>query len=140
MAEEEAIETIRPQLLTSRIKKIMKLDRDINKVNSEALFLVTCSTELFLRFLAKRSAEVAKEKKRRIVKLKHIRTAVKKYQPTGDFLFDSLAVPSEPSDRPATERSRSKSVAYQPAPAGTRRIDDIFHKQVNKPQPQIDES
>nr|POE51434.1 hypothetical protein CFP56_27170 [Quercus suber] len=48
MAEEENTEAIQPELPIGRVKKIMKLDNDINKVNSEALFLVTCSAELFL--------------------------------------------------------------------------------------------
>ncbi|KAL5549209.1 hypothetical protein UlMin_004440 [Ulmus minor] len=126
MAEEEETEAIHPQLPTSRVKKIMKLDRDINKVNAEALFLVSCSAELFLRFLAEKSAEAALEKKRKIVKLEHIRTAVKRHSPTGDFLLDSLPPPSDVQDSGRNRSSRP--VAEKPAPVGTRRIDDFFHK------------
>ncbi|KAL0003741.1 hypothetical protein SO802_011302 [Lithocarpus litseifolius] len=69
------------------VKKIRKLDNDINKVNSEALFLIPCSAELFLQFLAEKSTEITTERKRKIVKLEHIQIAVKKHQPTSDFLY-----------------------------------------------------
>ncbi|CAB4264007.1 unnamed protein product [Prunus armeniaca] len=88
---------IRPEFPNTRVKRIMKLDRGINKVNSEALLLVSCSVQLFLEFLAERSAEVATEKKRKIVKLEHMRVAVKRHRPTSDFLLDELPVPSQPS-------------------------------------------
>ncbi|XP_015894354.3 NCT transcriptional regulatory complex subunit A [Ziziphus jujuba] len=140
MAEEEETGKIRPEFPNGRVKKIMKLDRDINKVNSEALFLVSSSAELFLGFLAERSAKVAVEKKRKTVKLEHMRLAVKRHRPTSDFLLDSLPLPPQPSDQPATERSRSRSVADNSAPAGTRRIDDFFHKPNNEAQVQINES
>nr|POE51433.1 isoform 2 of nuclear transcription factor y subunit gamma [Quercus suber] len=132
MAEEENTEAIQPELPIGRVKKIMKLDNDINKVNSEALFLVTCSAELFLQFLAEKSAEITTERKRKIVKLEHIRIAVKKHQPTSDFLLDSLPVPSsQPSDRPATDQKHSRPVYEKPVPAGTQRIDHFFHKSEN---------
>ncbi|XP_041012714.1 DNA polymerase epsilon subunit 4 [Juglans microcarpa x Juglans regia] len=138
MEEEENNETIRPEFPTGRVKKIMKLDKDINKVNSEALFLVSCSAELFIRFLAEKSAEVAKGKKRRIVKLEHIRIAVKRHRPTSDFLLDSLPLPAQPLDRPITDQSHSRPAAEKPVPAGTRRIDDFFNKSANKSPSQID--
>lgn len=139
MAEEDT-ETIRPEFPTCRVKKIMNLDRDINKVNSEALFLVSCSAELFLRFLAERSADVTIEKKRKIVKLEHIRMAVKRHRPTSDFLLDSLPEPPQPSDNQPAERNRSRAVAEKPIPAGTRRIDDFFRKPANEEPVEINES
>ncbi|KAL6188211.1 hypothetical protein ACLB2K_039604 [Fragaria x ananassa] len=81
---------IRLELPTGRVKKIMKLDPDINKINTEALHLVSCSAQLFLQFLAEGSGEVAMEKKRKIVKLEHIRTAAKRHRATRDFLVDEL--------------------------------------------------
>lgn len=128
MAEQENAEAIRPAFPSGRVKRIMKLDKDINKVHSEALFLVSCSTELFLQFMSEKSAEIAIEKKRKTVKLEHIRTAAKRHQPTGDFLIDSLLVPSQTSDRPSTERLTSRPAPDKPIPAGTRRIDDFFCK------------
>ncbi|CAM8883705.1 unnamed protein product [Rhodiola kirilowii] len=128
MAENENEEVIEPSFPNGRVKKIMKIDKDINKVNAEALHLISCSTELFLQFLAERSAEVAIEKKRKIVKLDHLRAAVKRHRPTSDFLLDSLpAQQSEAVDGSAKE-SRVRPDTVKPAPAGTRRIDQIFAK------------
>ncbi|GKV14747.1 hypothetical protein SLEP1_g25569 [Rubroshorea leprosula] len=81
-AEEEIVELIKPEFPIERIKRIMKLDNYINKATSEALFLLSCSTELFLRFLAERSAEIALEKKRKTVKLDHINKNRRQKTPT----------------------------------------------------------
>ncbi|KAJ8759068.1 hypothetical protein K2173_003306 [Erythroxylum novogranatense] len=142
MAEEEkSVEgPTRSEFPPGRIKKIMKLDKDINKITSEALSLVVCSTDLFLRFLAENSAEVATEKKRKFVKLEHIRIAVKRHQPTSDFLLDSLPVPTQSSDKPASDKSRAISVTDTTVPAGTRRIDHFFAKSVNGAPIQSDDS
>ncbi|KAB2041807.1 hypothetical protein ERO13_D02G150000v2 [Gossypium hirsutum] len=143
MAEDEAVDPIRPEFPTARVKKIMKLDKDINKVNSEALFLVSCSTNLFLRFLAERTAQVAAEKKKKTVKLDHLRTAIKRHRPTSDFLLDSLPIPAESTQsvaRSATDRDRSRPVADKSAPAGTRRIDLFFRKPENEAPIQINDA
>ncbi|EOA14196.1 hypothetical protein CARUB_v10027348mg [Capsella rubella] len=127
MAEEEGSQSpIRPEFPIGRVKKIMKLDKDINKINSEALHLITYSAELFLHFLAEKSAVVTAEKKRRIVSLDHLRTAVKRHQPTSDFLLDSLPLPSQPIRHNKTASSDKK--APPTPPVGTRRIDDFFSK------------
>ncbi|XP_034695781.1 DNA polymerase epsilon subunit C [Vitis riparia] len=140
MAEEEKSEAIIPELPLGRVKKLVKLDRDINKVNSEALFLISCSTELFLRFFAEQSAEIAIQKKRRTVKLEHLRIAAKKHRPTRDFLLDSLPVPSQPSDRPPADRIRPQPAAEKPLPAGTRRIDDFFRKPEKEKPSEVNDS
>ncbi|KAI4336588.1 hypothetical protein L6164_015098 [Bauhinia variegata] len=142
MADEDNSETVRSEFPTGRVKRIMKLDSDINRVNSEGLFLVSRSTELFLQFLAEKSAQVAFEKKRKTVKLEHIRIAVKRHQPTSDFLLDSLPLPSQsqPLNRPAADRSHSCSVADKEAPAGTRRIDEFFRKPDDEAPGKMNES
>lgn len=124
--EEENTEAIQPEFPKSRVKKIMTLDKDVQRVSSEALFLISCSTELFLQLLAEKSARVAIEKKRKTVKLEHMRVAVKRHRPTSDFLLDLLPMPSETtkSDKPSPAVDRSKS-----DPICTRRIDHIFRKQ-----------
>ncbi|TKY47761.1 Dr1-associated corepressor-like [Spatholobus suberectus] len=94
--EEENGVSIEPEFPKGRVKKIMTLDKDVKRVSSEALFLVSRSTELFLQFLAEKSAQVAIGKKRKTVNLEHIRTAVKRHQPTRDFLLDELPPPSQP--------------------------------------------
>ncbi|KAI5679367.1 hypothetical protein M9H77_10317 [Catharanthus roseus] len=131
MAENEEVqiaeETHQPEIPTGRIKKIMKIDKEINRVSSEALYLISCSTELFIQFLAEKSARVALEKKKKTIKLEHLRVAVKRHQPTSDFLLDSLPVPSQPSDQHPKDRLRLRP-ENKPAPAGTRRIDAFFNK------------
>uniref|UniRef100_A0A7N0VMG3 Transcription factor CBF/NF-Y/archaeal histone domain-containing protein n=1 Tax=Kalanchoe fedtschenkoi TaxID=63787 RepID=A0A7N0VMG3_KALFE len=129
MAENDSDDPITPSFPTGRVKKIMKIDKDINKVNAEALHLISCSTDVFLQFLAERSAAVATEKKRKIVKLEHLRTAAKRHLPTSDFLLDSLPAPQSLPvvDGPAAE-IRARPAEVKPAPAGTRRIDQIFAK------------
>ncbi|MED6218784.1 hypothetical protein PIB30_029866 [Stylosanthes scabra] len=133
MAEEdeaqiqENAESTRPEFPMGRVKKIMRLDEDVNRVTGEALFLVSLSTELFLHILAEKSARVAIEKKRKTVTVDHLRVAVKRHQPTRDFLLDSLPLPPEPKNLPAsTAADRRKT--EKPAPAGTRRIDQFFRK------------
>ncbi|KAG7020142.1 hypothetical protein SDJN02_16824, partial [Cucurbita argyrosperma subsp. argyrosperma] len=79
-----------------RVKMMMKIDKDIGKVNSEALLIVSCATEVFLKLLAEKSADVTAEKKRKIVKLEHIGIIVKRHRLMSDFLLDSLPLPSQP--------------------------------------------
>ena len=47
MAEDEAIDPIRPVPDGKGQKDHETFDKDINKVNSEALILVSCSTDIF---------------------------------------------------------------------------------------------
>ncbi|KAK4764795.1 hypothetical protein SAY86_025885 [Trapa natans] len=132
MAEEEESQTIGPDFPSGRVKKIMKLDREINKVNSEALFLVTRATRMFLEFLAERSSEVAMEKKRKTVKLEHMRLAVKRHSPTSDFLLDSLPLPTQSVDNQANDKSRSRAASEEPVPPGTRTINQFFSSAVSE--------
>nr|XP_043635066.1 DNA polymerase epsilon subunit C [Erigeron canadensis] len=131
MAEKEQEETNKEKTLqltfpTGRVKRIMKLDKDINKINSDALFVVSNATELFVRFLAEKSSLVATEKKRKTIKVEHLRLAVKRHQPTADFLLDSLPMPPPPDKIPSkTVKNKSDSVSV---PAGTRKIDSFFKK------------
>lgn len=111
-----------------RVKKIMKLDKDVNKVNSEALFLIASSTELFLQFLAEKSASVALEKKKKTVRIEHLRVAVKRHRPTADFLLDSLPMPPQPPEQnPPKDRVKSRT-DKKPIPFATRSIDAFFQK------------
>ncbi|XP_058111061.1 uncharacterized protein LOC131254027 [Magnolia sinica] len=111
-----------------RVKKMVKLDGEIDKVSSEALFLISLSTDLFLEFLAEKSMEVAVQKKRKIIKLDHLRSAARKHQPTHDFLLDSLPIPSRPSVPDSTAQIKSRRPVEKPLPPGARRIDAFFSK------------
>lgn len=132
MAEEEEIQETRPEFPTGRVKKIMRLDEEVKRVSAEAVFLVSRSTELFLQFLAEKSARVAIEKKRKTVNLEHVRIAVKRHQPTSDFLLDSLPQPPQPKNPPPPAADRRKP--DKPLPTGTRRIDQFFRK----PEPEAE--
>lgn len=119
------------QIPTRRVKNIMKLDKDIGRVNSEALFLIASSTELFLQFLAEKSARVAIEKKKKTVRVEHLRVAVKRHRPTADFLLDSLpAAPELPDQQVAKDRAKSRSDAAKKKsiPFATKSIDAFFQK------------
>nr|GEY71940.1 chromatin accessibility complex protein 1 [Tanacetum cinerariifolium] len=130
MADQEEQETTNSTFPTGRIKRIMKLDNEINKVNSEALFLISNATELFVKFLAEKSSQVAIEKKRKTINVEHIRVAVKRHQPTADFLLDSLPVPVpvESKSEQVKRKSDEKSKDVPPPPKGSRRIDTFFKK------------
>lgn len=123
-----AMEPHQLEIPARRVKNIMKLDKDINKVNSEALHLIACSTELFIEFLAERSARVAFEKKKKTVRLEHLRVAVKRHQPTGDFLLSSLPKPSQPSDQQFPKDRVKAQPAEKPVPFATRRMETFFQK------------
>ncbi|KAI3780775.1 hypothetical protein L2E82_10765 [Cichorium intybus] len=125
--EEINIETVQSSFPAGRVKRIMKLDKDINKINSDALFVISNATELFIKFLAEKSSEVAIEKKRKTIKLEHMRIAVKRHQPTADFLLDSLPVPPPVQTSSKPDRSH-KSSGNNSVPVGTRRIDSFFQK------------
>ncbi|KAG9458777.1 hypothetical protein H6P81_003285 [Aristolochia fimbriata] len=126
--EEESVESLIPAFPLGRVKKIVKIDKQVKKVNSEALLLVTLSTQLFIQLLAEKSAEEAIKKKRKTIKLEQVRAAAKSHQPTNDFLYDSLPpLPSKSSSRPSTVQTES-STANKPLPPGTRPIDHFFRK------------
>ncbi|KAI3952690.1 hypothetical protein MKX01_013652 [Papaver californicum] len=129
--EEEIRGNLKSVFPLSRIKKIMKIDPEINKINSEALHLVSLSTDLFLQFLTDKSTRVVLEKKRKTIKLEHLRIAAKRHQPTSDFLLDSLPMPElNHLEGAAAPQKRSESHREKPLPVGTRRINDFFRKSV----------
>ncbi|KAI3754203.1 hypothetical protein L1987_53981 [Smallanthus sonchifolius] len=124
-SEETHTETLQSSFPAGRVKRIVKLDKEINKLNSDALFVISNATEHFIKFLAEKSSEVVVEKKRKSIKLEHLRIAVKRHRPTADFLLDSLPNPpaAQISKQPVRSRKNNDSV-----PAGARRIDCFFQK------------
>ncbi|KAD4180468.1 hypothetical protein R6Q59_023662 [Mikania micrantha] len=125
MAETEET-TLQSSFPAGRVKRIVKLDKEINKLNSDALFLISNATELFVKFLTEKSSEVVIEKKRKGIKVEHLRIAVKRHRPTADFLLDSLPMPTEVQIPKETDRSRKNNDSS--VPAGIRRIDSFFQK------------
>ncbi|XP_020581843.1 nuclear transcription factor Y subunit C-9 [Phalaenopsis equestris] len=111
-----------PSFPTGRVKRIMRLDADINKVSSEAVLMISLCSELFIEFLAERSWNAAAEKRRKTIKLEDLRKAIKGHSPTADFLFDCLPKIS----KLPTPQTVKRSDPEKPLPAGVRRIDAFF--------------
>ncbi|KAK6136431.1 hypothetical protein DH2020_029852 [Rehmannia glutinosa] len=116
------------EIPTRRVKNIMELDKDIKKVNSEALFLIASSTELFLQFLAEISAYVVLAKKKRTVRVEHLPVAVKRHRPTADFLLDSLPMPPQPSEQNPPKDWVKSRPDKKLVPFATRSIDAFLRK------------
>lgn len=64
------------QLPLSRIKSIMKLDTELNLVSSEAVFLITRATELFLQSLARESYVHTMQSKKKTIQKKDVDLAI----------------------------------------------------------------
>lgn len=126
--EKESSIPLRSAFPLGRVRKMVKLDRDIKRVNQEALHLISLSTDLFLHFLTDKSMQVALEKKRKTIKVDHLRTAANRHPPTADFLLDSLPMPSRPPTRPSTDQVKPPLRVEEPLPPGARRIEDFFPK------------
>lgn len=56
----------------AKIKHIIKLDPEGKLVNAEALFLITLSTELFIKSLAKESYQFAAQNKKKTITKSHV--------------------------------------------------------------------
>ncbi|CAO2174869.1 unnamed protein product [Urochloa humidicola] len=129
-AETEEGASLRPVLPVGRVKRIMRVDRDIKKVTSEAALLITAATELFLGSLAARAHTAASRRGRRTVRAAHVRAAARAHRPTADFLLDCLPAEEEaPRARPVAGSGGSGGGREaKPLPRGTRRIDAFFQK------------
>ena len=129
-AEAEEGASLRPTLPVGRIKRIMRVDRDIKKVTSEATLLIAAATELFLGSLASGAFTAAARRGRRTVRAAHVRAAARAHRPTADFLLDCLPAEEEaPRSRPAAgSAGGGGGREAKPLPRGTRRIDAFFQK------------
>ncbi|CAL4958625.1 unnamed protein product [Urochloa decumbens] len=127
-AEEGAL--LRPVLPVGRVKRIMRVDRDIKKVTNEAALLIAAATELFLGSLAAGAHTAAARRGRRAVRAAHVRAAARAHRPTADFLLDCLPAEEEaPRARPvAGSGGGGGGREAKPLPRGTRRIDAFFQK------------
>lgn len=130
-AEAEEGASLRPALPVGRVKRIMRVDRDIKKVTTEAALLIAAATELFLGNLATGAHTAASRRGRRAVRAVHVRAAARAHRPTADFLLDCLAAEEE---APRAARKAAGSAGgggggeAKPLPRGTRRIDAFFQK------------
>ncbi|KAM0887207.1 hypothetical protein ACQ4PT_029200 [Festuca glaucescens] len=131
-AEEEAAEAevLSMVLPLGRVKKIMRVDRDIKKVTAEASLLIAAATELFLGSLAAGAHTAATQRGRRGLRAVDVQAASRAHRPTADFLLDCLPA-AEEAPRAARSGSDGAAVAAPAAvpkalPRGTRRIDGFF--------------
>ncbi|XP_006645576.2 uncharacterized protein LOC102716273 [Oryza brachyantha] len=123
--------SLRLALPLGRVKRIIRVDRDIKKVTSEAALLITAATELFLGSLAAGAHRAASRRGRRAVRAVHVRAAAREHRPTADFLLDCLPVAEEAPPARAAAGPRgggSGGGEAKPLPRGTRRIDAFFQK------------
>ncbi|CAL4965683.1 unnamed protein product [Urochloa decumbens] len=129
-AEAEEGASLRPVLPVGRVKRIMRVDRDIKKVTNEAALLIAAATELFLGSLAAGAHAAAARRGRRAVRAAHVRAAARAHRPTADFLLDCLPAEEEaPRARPvAGSGGGGGGREAKPLPRGTRRIDAFFQK------------
>ncbi|CAO2193956.1 unnamed protein product [Urochloa humidicola] len=130
-ADTEEGASLRPVLPVGRVKRIMRVDRDIKKVTNEAALLITTATELFLGSLAAGAHTAAARRGRRAVRAVHVRAAARAHRPTADFLLDCLPAEEEaPRARPVAGSGGGGGGGREakPLPRGTRRIDAFFQK------------
>ncbi|XP_030039903.2 DNA polymerase epsilon subunit 4-like [Manduca sexta] len=66
------------RLPMARIKNIMKMDPDVSVVSSDAVFLVTKATELFLETIAKETYAYTSTNKRKIISKKDLDLIINK--------------------------------------------------------------
>lgn len=92
-ADEKELASIDLVLPISRVSKVIRSDKDVNKVNREALFAIARCTEIFVGALAEQSAAAVSRDFRKIIQYKDL-TDVLSEQPTPsyNFLTDELAV------------------------------------------------
>ncbi|KAF4521443.1 hypothetical protein B566_EDAN010600 [Ephemera danica] len=64
------------QLPLSRIKQIIKLDPDVDRVNNDAVFIITKATELFLEMFGKEIYKFTARAKKKTVQMRDINSCI----------------------------------------------------------------
>ncbi|KAG8467466.1 hypothetical protein KFE25_000782 [Diacronema lutheri] len=100
--DERASASIELALPISRVSRVIRTDKDVNKVNRDALFAIAKCTEVFIGTLAQQSAAAVGQSHRKTIQYKDF-TDVLLAQPNASvlqFLTDELGV-----DAPAPGRA-----------------------------------
>jgi DNA polymerase epsilon subunit 4 len=71
----------------TRVKRIMKEDKNVQLISQDALFLTAAATELFASYLAKNSYEFSKFDKRKTLAYKDVTRCIRDVEPL-EFLLD----------------------------------------------------
>ena len=91
--EEEEEVSADVQLPISRISKVIRTDKDVNKVGRDALFAIAKSTELFLESLALQSAAVVSKDRRKTIQYKDFMDGLQQHPKPASvqFVVDELS-------------------------------------------------
>lgn len=135
----------------ARVKRIIKLDKEIRVVAADGSNLIAQASQLFLEHLAEVAYATALRMKHKTVRLEDVKNAIKGEPRIDDFLAEALndALLGDNEDAPESsddaddapapvQQSHGKKkpkISKKPhpePPAGTRRIADFF---VSKPNP-----
>ncbi|WWC64801.1 uncharacterized protein I303_107415 [Kwoniella dejecticola CBS 10117] len=102
LAEKQLGTTIFP---VSRIKKIIKADKELDNMSSEAVFMISVATEYFIKHFMEEGYTKARLEKRKIVNYKDMAAVVARSEEF-DFLKDVIPQPMSLSE--ALERRKQK--------------------------------
>ncbi|GLJ07124.1 hypothetical protein SUGI_0059050 [Cryptomeria japonica] len=145
--EEAVNNSSAPLFPLTRVLRIMKLDRDIGKVNRDVRLAVAIATENFVQLLAEAAFRIAVEKKHKTIRFDHVVTAVSRQKRFADFLEDSIAYigkggadhsedekeEEEEEEGSSPKPSKKSGRARPPPPPGTRSITDFFASKAAPP-------
>ncbi|KAJ1676019.1 hypothetical protein EV182_000088 [Spiromyces aspiralis] len=99
------------QLPAARIKKIVKGDKQISACSTDALFLISKVTELFIESLMQESFEFSRFDKRKTVQYKDMVKAVQSMEPY-NFLMDVIP-PTIPIHKAVKEVEQAKGTTSE---------------------------
>jgi len=91
------------QLPVARVKKLMKMDKDLLACSNESVVLITKATELFIKMVSERALEETHKAKRKTVQYDDLANAVKK---NDEFEFLQDVVPPKITIKEATQRKK----------------------------------
>ncbi|WVQ75594.1 hypothetical protein IAR50_005222 [Cryptococcus sp. DSM 104548] len=92
----------------SKVKKIVKADREVDIMSSEAVFMCAIAAEYFIKHFMEEGYTKARLEKRKIINYKDMANVVARNEEF-DFLKDVIPIPITMSE--ALERRRQKQVA-----------------------------
>ncbi|CEI96370.1 hypothetical protein G6F70_000225 [Rhizopus microsporus] len=123
--EETTKQTAERQLGTTtfplaRIKRLIKEDKDISLISTDATFCITYAAELFIEYLVSEALDKAKQEKRKSVFYKDLAKVVKDVEPF-EFLED--VIPTTMTLKAAIEKR--KQVLNEDTPAKKQKTDPV---------------
>ncbi|CAP37832.1 Protein CBG20898 [Caenorhabditis briggsae] len=102
--EEKVQDLVKTQLPLGRVKKIVRLNPDVEMLNAEALQMMTKSAELFIKELSNAANQNALTEKRKTIQPKDIDKAIKKMW---EFAFLEDALDGWPKMQPKKRKPNS---------------------------------